>query len=386
MRSRSWASAKRILVGREEEIVAQHGAVGVPESAKLKIVNARLSDHNAAYTDYLYKRLQRFGFLHRDAQRLVNQDRNVFGACMVALGARRRHGDRRDPQLRHRARRRAQGDRSRARRARDGHVGRAFQGRARCSSPTPPWRNFPTPQSWRRSRCNRRRWRASSASTPRVALLSHSTFGNPTMERSEKIRDAVSILDRREDIDFEYEGEMNPDVALNPDMHGLYPFSRLTEPANVLVMPALHSASIATSLLTSVGGATVIGPMLTGLSTPDPDRAVGRAGFRYRDVRRAGGVPGERNGERAKLSGRCGRRWRRPALPLLARDHEREHQGSEADHAGVEKEHDVARAKRRGRHAYVRRTREGVLRQICEEAAQPREQRLRAPPHAPSPR
>jgi malate dehydrogenase (oxaloacetate-decarboxylating)(NADP+) len=104
--------------------------------------------------------------------------------------------------------------------------------------------------------------------TPRVALLSHSTFGNPKMERSEKIRDAVSILDRREDIDFEYEGEMNVDVALNANMRELYPFSRLSEPANVLVMPALHSASIATSLLSSAGGATVIGPILTGLSRP----------------------------------------------------------------------------------------------------------------------
>jgi malate dehydrogenase (oxaloacetate-decarboxylating)(NADP+) len=104
--------------------------------------------------------------------------------------------------------------------------------------------------------------------TPRVALISHSTFGNPKMERSEKIRDAVSILDRREDVEFEYEGEMNVDVALNPHMRELYPFSRLSEAANVLVMPALHSASIATSLLTTAGGATVIGPVLTGLAKP----------------------------------------------------------------------------------------------------------------------
>jgi malate dehydrogenase (oxaloacetate-decarboxylating)(NADP+) len=104
--------------------------------------------------------------------------------------------------------------------------------------------------------------------TPRVALVSHSTFGNPKMERSEKIRAATAILDRREDVEFEYEGEMNVDVALNPDMRELYPFSRLTEAANVLVMPALHSASIATSLLATAGDATVIGPALTGLARP----------------------------------------------------------------------------------------------------------------------
>ena len=104
--------------------------------------------------------------------------------------------------------------------------------------------------------------------TPRVALLSHSNFGNPEMERSEKIRDAVSMLDRREDLNFEYEGEMNIDVALNPNMRELYPFSRLSEAANVLIMPALHSASISTTLLATAGGATVIGPVLTGLAKP----------------------------------------------------------------------------------------------------------------------
>ena len=104
--------------------------------------------------------------------------------------------------------------------------------------------------------------------TPRVALLSHSTFGNPQMERSEKIRAAISLLDRREELDFEYEGEMSVGVALNANMRELYPFSRLTEAANVLVMPALHSASISTSLLAAAGGATVIGPVLTGLAFP----------------------------------------------------------------------------------------------------------------------
>jgi malate dehydrogenase (oxaloacetate-decarboxylating)(NADP+) len=104
--------------------------------------------------------------------------------------------------------------------------------------------------------------------TPRVAFVSHSTFGNPRGERADRVREAVSILDRREEIDFEYEGEMNPDVALNAGAQGLYPFSRLTAPANVLVMPAIHSASISTNLLATLGGATVIGPLLLGLEAP----------------------------------------------------------------------------------------------------------------------
>ena len=102
---------------------------------------------------------------------------------------------------------------------------------------------------------------------PRVAFLSYSTFGNPVGERMQKVREAVSILDERE-TDFEYEGDIAADVALDP-MHTLtYPFSRLTGAANVLVMPAIHSASISTKLLDSVGGATVLGPFLTGLEKP----------------------------------------------------------------------------------------------------------------------
>ena len=102
---------------------------------------------------------------------------------------------------------------------------------------------------------------------PRVAFLSYSTFGNPVGERMYKVREAVEILDER-GVDFEYEGDIAADVALDP-LHMLtFPFSRLTDAANVLVMPAIHSASISTKLLDTVGGATVLGPFLTGLEKP----------------------------------------------------------------------------------------------------------------------
>jgi malate dehydrogenase (oxaloacetate-decarboxylating)(NADP+) len=100
--------------------------------------------------------------------------------------------------------------------------------------------------------------------TPRVALLSFSTFGYPEAERSERVREAVQILDRQK-VDFEYDGEMGADVALNPEIMAQYPFCRLTGPANVLVMPAFHSAAIATKMLQELGGSTVIGPLLIGL-------------------------------------------------------------------------------------------------------------------------
>jgi malate dehydrogenase (oxaloacetate-decarboxylating)(NADP+) len=102
---------------------------------------------------------------------------------------------------------------------------------------------------------------------PRLALLAFSTFGHPTSERSERVIEAVRILDHQR-VDFEYDGEMAADVALNPELAASYPFSRLTGPANVLVMPAFHSASISTKLLQELGGATVIGPLLVGLDRP----------------------------------------------------------------------------------------------------------------------
>src|SRR5262249_9210951 len=102
---------------------------------------------------------------------------------------------------------------------------------------------------------------------PRVALLAFSTFGHPPGERSSRVIEAVQILDKRR-VDFEYEGEMAADVALNPEVSAPYPFNRLTGPANVLIMPAFHSASISTKMLQELGGATVIGPLLVGLDRP----------------------------------------------------------------------------------------------------------------------
>jgi malate dehydrogenase (oxaloacetate-decarboxylating)(NADP+) len=104
--------------------------------------------------------------------------------------------------------------------------------------------------------------------TPRVAFLSYSTFGNPKGPRGERVHEAVRMMDRRKDVDFEYEGDMPPDVALDPALWTNYPFQRLTAPANVLIMPAIHSASISAKLMQSLGGATVLGPLLLGLQRP----------------------------------------------------------------------------------------------------------------------
>jgi malate dehydrogenase (oxaloacetate-decarboxylating)(NADP+) len=258
---------RAVLIGREELVRANMAQAGIPESAKLEVVNARLSEHNGAYTDYLYKRLQRFGYLHRDAARLVNQDRNAFAACMVAAG----HADGMVTGVTRNYATALEDARNAIDPARGEHpMGVSIvlsPGRTLFIADTTV-AEFPDAVELARIVVQAANVARQFGATPRVALVSHSTFGNPIMERSEKIREAVSILDAREEINFEYEGEMSVDVALNPDMRDLYPFSRLSEPANVLVMPAIHSASISTSLLATAGGATVIGPIMTGMSRP----------------------------------------------------------------------------------------------------------------------
>ncbi|RKQ96789.1 NADP-dependent malic enzyme [Maricaulis maris] len=256
---------KAILVGREEITRANMRLVGVPEDC-IEIVNARLSDRNADYSDFLYSRLQRKGYLKRDVQRMVNNDRNVFSACMVKLGD-------------------ADGMVTGTTRA----YGAALADISQVLDPAEGQRvmgmsialvknrtlfiadtniaEFPDEEALADIAMETAAAAKGFGFTPRVAFLSYSTFGNPSGDRSDKLSRAVQILDER-GVDFEYEGEMNVDVALDPSHRFLYPFSRLKGPANVLVMPAIHSASIATKLLRMAGGATVIGPMLVGVEKP----------------------------------------------------------------------------------------------------------------------
>ena len=254
-----------ILIGREETAQANMRLLGVPEDA-ITIVNARLSDYNADYADFLYERLQRRGYLRRDVQRLVNNDRNVFAACMVAQG--HAHG-----MVTGTTRNYAQalGD---VQLVLDNAPGERVMGMSLVLSrgrtlfiADTNVTEFPSPEALADMACETAAAARRFGSEPRVAFLSYSTFGNPAGDRADAIQEAVKALDERE-TDFEYEGEMNADVALDPDHRRLYPFSRLSGPANVLIMPAIHSASIATKLMGAAGGATVLGPMLLGIEKP----------------------------------------------------------------------------------------------------------------------
>ncbi|RKQ70757.1 allosteric NADP-dependent malic enzyme [Litorimonas taeanensis] len=257
---------KAILIGREKPIYDNMKLLGIEKPESLTVLNARLFDRNAEFTEHLYSKLQRKGFLRRDAQRLVNNDRNVFSALLLHHGL----GD---------------GMVTGVTRSYDialndvkmvlGHVGHertmgvsvvVNKSRTLFISDTNVT-ELPTAEDLADIAESTAHFARQFGFDPRVAFLSYSTFGNPVGERMQKVREAVRILDGR-DVNFEYEGDIAADVALDP-MHVLtYPFSRLTSAANVLVMPAIHSASISTKLLDSVGGATVLGPFLTGLEKP----------------------------------------------------------------------------------------------------------------------
>jgi malate dehydrogenase (oxaloacetate-decarboxylating)(NADP+) len=257
-----------ILVGREERIYETATFAGIDLDGRegIEIHNARLSHRNTVYAHFLYERLQRHGFLLRDCQRLVNQDRNHFAASMVALGdadamvtgVTRNYST-------------ALADVQRVIDAKPGHrvIGVSLciaRGRTVLVADT-AIHEMPTARELAEIAIEAAGVARRLGYEPRVALLSFSTFGHPKAERAEKIQEAVRILDEQR-VDFEYDGEMSADIALNRDLMAQYPFCRLTGPANVLVMPAFHSASISTKLLQELGGAMVLGPLIVGLDKP----------------------------------------------------------------------------------------------------------------------
>jgi malate dehydrogenase (oxaloacetate-decarboxylating)(NADP+) len=253
-----------ILIGRDNEIKAACKALGVRFRDEFEIHNARHSEHNNEYADYLYARLQRHGYLQRDCRRLVNQDRNVFAACMVAMG----HADGMVTGVTRNWTTAYENVRL-ALDAKADHcvIGVSLaivRGRAVLIADTTV-HDMPNAQELADIAIEAARAARRFGYEPRVAMLAYSTFGQPRGERSDRVREAVSILERR-NVDFEFDGEMAADVALNRDLMKLYPFCRLSDVANVLVMPAFHSAAISTKMLKELGGATVIGPMLVGLT------------------------------------------------------------------------------------------------------------------------
>jgi malate dehydrogenase (oxaloacetate-decarboxylating)(NADP+) len=254
---------KAILVGREQVIEATLKSAGLELNENVEVLNARISDRNADYANFLYRRLQREGLLFRDCQRLANQDRNVFAASAVALG----DADAMVTGLT-RSFSVAYENVRMAIDVREGHIPigvsmALVRGRTVFIADTSV-HELPSAESLADIAVEAARVARRFGYEPRVAFLSYSNFGYPKGERAAYVRNAVTVLDGRQ-VDFEYDGEMAADVALSREAMALYPFCRLSAPANVLVMPAAHSASISTKMLQQLGGVTVIGPLLSGL-------------------------------------------------------------------------------------------------------------------------
>ncbi|USI73373.1 NADP-dependent malic enzyme [Sphingomonas morindae] len=254
-----------VLVGRDD-VHERLAKLGVADPDSFELHNSRISPLVPDMVERLYARLQRQGFMRRDVERMVNRDRNIFGALLLEMGEA-------DVMITGVTR----------------HFRQTLNEVGRVIAPAPGHTPFgihlavgrnhsvfmadttvierPSPAQLADIAEQTAAVARRMGQEPRVAFLSYSNFGNPPGEWLDHIRAAVATLDAR-GVDFEYEGEMAPDVALNPAMTKHYPFSRLSGPANVLVMPGLQSGNLSVKLLKELGGETVIGPMLVNMSHP----------------------------------------------------------------------------------------------------------------------
>ena len=258
---------KALVVGRSDDVAEKLGAAGLSDAvSEIEVLNAANTAHLDAYKAFLYQRLQRKGFDGQDIHRLAARDRHVFSALMLAHG----HGDglvtgatRKSAHVLERINHVFDAD------AAHGAVGVTavlHKGRIVLIADTLV-HEWPDAEDLATIAERAVRVARHMGLEPRVAFVSFSTFGYPVSERAEKMHRAPEVLSRR-GVDFEFEGEMTVDVALNKQAQAAYPFSRLTGPANILVVPARHSASISVKLMQEMGGATVIGPILSGVDKP----------------------------------------------------------------------------------------------------------------------
>ncbi|MHA1572194.1 MAG: NADP-dependent malic enzyme, partial [Alphaproteobacteria bacterium] len=255
-----------VLIGREKVVREKIKELNLHGAGELEIHNARLSSDRSQYVDYLYERLQRKGSLFRDCQRMVNQNRNVFAACMVANGdadamvtglTRAFHTCFEDLEL-----------------VLDHKPGEQVFGLSITIAPGRTLfiadtnvHELPDADVMADIAVQSAAKARQMGHEPKVAFLSFSNFGNPDRAMARRARQAVAVMDGRKDVDFEYDGEMTVDMALEPALRErVYPFCRITGPANVLIMPGLHSAHIVSRLLKQTGAGTSIGPILMGLS------------------------------------------------------------------------------------------------------------------------
>ena len=257
---------KPILIGAEKRIKEQLKNIGLDENYKIEIVNSTDKVKREKYVKHLYKKLQREGQLERDVDRLVRNDRIAWGASMIAC----KDADAMvTGNIRHYA-----ASIEKLKKVTEPRPGEeifgmtmiTLKGKTILVADTNV-QDFPTPQRLVKVSKSCVRVARLFGFDPKVAFLSHSTFGKPISKNTKHVRDAIDLL-KKEKVDFDFDGEMQPDVALNPIYQEIYPFSKIVGNANILIMPALHSAAISTKLMKVFGGGKLIGPLLIGLGSP----------------------------------------------------------------------------------------------------------------------
>ena len=255
-----------ILIGTEKRIKEQLKKIGLDENHKIEIVNSTDKEKRLKYVRHLYKRLQREGQLERDVDRLVRNDRIAWGASMIAC----KDADAMvTGNIRHYT-----ASIEKLRKVVDPRPGEEIFGMTMINSKGKTIlvadtnvKDFPSPERLVKVSKSCVRVARLFGFDPKVAFLSHSTFGKPVSKNTKHVRDAIELL-KKEKVDFDFDGEMQPDVALNPIYKDVYPFSKIVGSANILIMPALHSAAISTKLMKVYGDAKLIGPLLIGLGLP----------------------------------------------------------------------------------------------------------------------
>jgi len=256
-----------ILIGKKEKIKERIKEIGYNENFDIEIINSEDSEKRKKYVNFLFEKLQRDkGFLERDCDRLVRNDRVVWASCMVACGDAdgavtgntRRFGASLDKVMQ-------------VIDARPGEIMFGLnmvvaKGKTIFVGDTSV-NEYPSSEELAEIAISAARVVKLFGFVPKVAFVSHSTFGQPLTSRTKHIKKAVEIL-KSKNVDFDFDGDMQPDVALNSEYKKLYPFSSIVGNANILIMPGQHSAAISYKMMKSLGNTKVIGPLLIGLGQP----------------------------------------------------------------------------------------------------------------------
>ena len=253
-----------ILVGKKEKIKERLKEIGLSENFDIEITNSTDSKKRGRYTNFLFKKLQREqGLLERDCDRMARDDSVIWGSCMVACGDA-------DAMVTGNTRRYASSLEkiTKVIEPRPGEIMFGLnmmvsKGKTVFIADTTV-NEYPSSEQLSKIAISAARVVRLFGFNPKVAFLSHSTFGQPVTSRTKHIRDAVEILQDKK-VDFQFDGDMQPDVALNEEYKELYPFSGIVGNANILIMPGQHSAVISFKMMKTLGGAKVIGPLLIGL-------------------------------------------------------------------------------------------------------------------------